>query len=152
MILISHRGNLEGPDPLKENSPDYIDQAINKNFHAEIDLHKIGNDLYLGHDYPQYKIKKKFLDDRKHKLLIHAKNFEAAKMLQKTEYHFLFHFNDKYTLTSKGYFWIHDLELKIDKKYPSIIPLMSKDLLHSFDFKKAKGICSDYILKAKEIF
>ena len=33
MKLIAHRGNIEGPNPLKENDPEYIDIAlINLNF------------------------------------------------------------------------------------------------------------------------
>ena len=50
MILISHRGNLNGPKPLMENSPAYIEIAIKKNFHVEIDVWIKKNNLYLGHD------------------------------------------------------------------------------------------------------
>ena len=28
MIFISHRGNLNGPEPLRENCPSYIDEAL----------------------------------------------------------------------------------------------------------------------------
>jgi hypothetical protein len=38
MILIAHRGNLDGPNPSMENHPDYIDAAINAGFHVEVDL------------------------------------------------------------------------------------------------------------------
>ncbi len=36
--IISHRGNLDGPIPERENSPDYIDQAIKWGFVVEIDI------------------------------------------------------------------------------------------------------------------
>ena len=56
MILISHRGNTEGCNEKKENSPDYIDNAISLGFDVEIDVRYLNGDLYLGHDLPQYKI------------------------------------------------------------------------------------------------
>ena len=36
MILIAHRGNLKGPNPDKENKPDYLEFAINKGYDVEI--------------------------------------------------------------------------------------------------------------------
>ena len=38
MILISHRGNLNGPKPDQENSPNYINNAISKGYNVEIDV------------------------------------------------------------------------------------------------------------------
>ena len=37
MILISHRGNLDGPQPENENRPDYIEKAL-LNYNVEIDI------------------------------------------------------------------------------------------------------------------
>ena len=37
MILISHRGNLNGPQPENENKPEYVEIAL-KNFNVEIDV------------------------------------------------------------------------------------------------------------------
>lgn len=56
-MLISHRGNLNGPDS-RENHPDYIDTAIESGYQVEIDLRFDGN-FYLGHDDPQYKVSEK---------------------------------------------------------------------------------------------
>ena len=36
--LYSHRGNLFGPIPERENKPDYIDEAISAGFNVEIDI------------------------------------------------------------------------------------------------------------------
>ena len=66
MHLISHRGNLNGSIAEKENSPSYIDEAIKSGFHVEIDLFAIGKTLFLGHDFPQYKIDEEFLEDLVH--------------------------------------------------------------------------------------
>jgi len=56
MILISHRGNLDGPDLFSENSPEKIDHVKSLSIPVEIDLRYHNNGLYLGHDEPQYQI------------------------------------------------------------------------------------------------
>jgi glycerophosphoryl diester phosphodiesterase len=38
MLLISHRGNISGPQPKLENTVAYIEQAINQGFDVEIDV------------------------------------------------------------------------------------------------------------------
>ena len=52
MILISHRGNLHGKQPERENTVQYINEALDKGFDVEIDLWGKDNFLYLGHDGP----------------------------------------------------------------------------------------------------
>ena len=37
MILISHRGNINGPNIDKENKPSYISAAIDKGYDCEVD-------------------------------------------------------------------------------------------------------------------
>ena len=37
MKLISHRGNIDGPQPDRENSPNYINEAIEAGYNVEID-------------------------------------------------------------------------------------------------------------------
>ena len=32
MHLIAHRGNISGPNPKRENTPEYIEEAIEKGF------------------------------------------------------------------------------------------------------------------------
>ena len=54
MKIISHRGNLTGPNPIRENSIDYIEEAIAEGFDVEVDLWVDDNECYLGHDDPQY--------------------------------------------------------------------------------------------------
>jgi len=61
MILISHRGNISGPNQSLENHPDYILTALKGGFDVEIDFWCLKKKLFLGHDYPQYPIKKNFL-------------------------------------------------------------------------------------------
>jgi hypothetical protein len=77
MILISHRGNLEGKILEKENHPDYIDEAITLGYNVEIDLWYIEGRFMLGHDKPQYEVYTEWLYQRSDKLWIHCKNVKA---------------------------------------------------------------------------
>ena len=56
MILISHRGNISGENPEKENHPEYIDKAISLGYDVEIDVWDDSGKIVLGHDVPQYEI------------------------------------------------------------------------------------------------
>ena len=56
MKFIAHRGNIDGPNFEEENQLEYIERAIEKGFDAEIDIWYLpqADQLYLGHDKPQY--------------------------------------------------------------------------------------------------
>jgi len=54
MILISHRGNINGKKPNYENKPEYIWEALRKGYHCEIDVWFIDGKFKLGHDDPTY--------------------------------------------------------------------------------------------------
>ena len=54
MILISHRGNLNGTSPF-ENHPEYIQKALLKGFDVEIDVWFFGDGGYwLGFTIKTY--------------------------------------------------------------------------------------------------
>jgi hypothetical protein len=109
MIKIAHRGNLNGPNPEKENEPSYILSAINQGFDCEIDLWKTENGFFLGHDEAQYEIKDSFLFELSDKLWIHCKNLEALTFVSKeaSTLNGFWHQEDDYTLTTKGYIWTY---------------------------------------------
>ena len=48
MILISHRGNINGRIPDLENSPDYIDAAIKLGYDVEVDVWFYNDSFFLG--------------------------------------------------------------------------------------------------------
>ena len=56
MIIIAHRGLLEGPNKELENSPAQIEKAIDENFNVEVDVRYIDREYYLGHDGPEYPV------------------------------------------------------------------------------------------------
>ena len=108
-LLIAHRGNITGPNPEKENHPEYIDKAIACGYNVEIDVWDVSGKLVLGHDVPQYEIDMNFLFDRKNKLWCHAKNVDAlSRMIVYGEkINCFWHQEDDVTLTSKGYLWTY---------------------------------------------
>jgi len=142
MIIISHRGNIRGAVPDKENRPSYIDCAIGNGYHVEIDVRLINNELWLGHDEPQYKVDHNWLDKRRNYLWLHCKNLEAAK--ECWSYHSFCHTSDSFVYTSTGVIWLHDLSQRID--HNTIIPLIDREDVESFmpGYEKPFGICTDY--------
>ena len=139
MKIISHRGNVRGPIPEKENRPSYIDCAIGNGYDVEIDLRIIDGELWLGHDVPQYKVEHSWLQPRKEYLWIHCKDLAAAK--ECWEYQSFCHMGDPYTYTSTGKIWLHDLSMKIDNNV--IIPLID-DIDYSPKNGDPYAICTDH--------
>ena len=138
MILISHRGNISGSNSESENKPEYIMNTLQKGYDVEVDIWSVDKQFYLGHDEPQYKIERSFLQN-KH-LWSHAKNIEAFyRMIDDNKIHCFFHDKDKVALTSKGYFWSSS-ENKMTNKSICVMPPNSQDLPNNI-----AGVCSDYI-------
>ena len=144
MIYISHRGNIFGPNKKDENNPNYIKAAIQKGFHVEVDVWYKKNALYLGHDNPKYKISNNFL--RNSKIWCHAKNIESFFYLLKKKYHCVWHQDDDFALTSKGFIWTYPGK-KITSKSIIVLPERCKNI--SIKNKKSYGICSDFIWSYK---
>jgi len=138
MILISHRGNIEGPNTDRENSTDYIEEALKLGFDVEIDVWCNKDIWYLGHDSPKYKIKFSYLKNQR--FWCHAKNIEALeRMTSCSDIHSFWHQEDDVTLTSRNFLWT----------YPGK-PLTSNSICVKPELacetpKNVLGICSDYI-------
>lgn len=138
MILISHRGNVNGKQPDRENNPQYILEAISKGFDVEIDVWFIEGRFLLGHDEPIYEIETSFLVNEK--LWCHAKNLDALhEMLKHDNIHCFWHEEDYLTLTSKKYMWTYPGNELRDNSI-CVMPEIAK-----YNEIKCAGICSDYI-------
>ena len=137
MILISHRGNILGRKKQLENNPNYIDNALKLGYDVEVDVWSVDKQFYLGHDEPQYKIERSFLQNKK--LWCHAKNIEAFYRMIDDEIHCFFHDKDKVALTSRGYFW-SSYGKHMTSKSICVMPPNSQELP-----KKIAGVCSDYV-------
>tara|TARA_B100001094_G_C17858225_1_gene636094 strand:+ start:349 stop:765 length:417 start_codon:yes stop_codon:yes gene_type:complete len=138
MILISHRGNLSGPNPEKENKPEQIYKVLNLGYQCEVDIWKKDGDFYLGHHEPQYKIDLNLLNNKN--LWIHAKNLEALYSLPKTLRYF-WHQTDDYTLTSDNFIWTFP-----DKKTCERSVIVDKNKNWRSKNYKCLGVCTDWIL------
>ena len=142
MILISHRGNIEGPNPPMENNPNYIDNAITMGYDVEIDVRSIAGKCYLGHDHPEHKVEWKYLINSK--LWCHAKNIEALDIMLDLKVHCFWHQGDDVVLTSKGYVWTFPGR-RLTSKSICVLP----ELLGGIGFGESAGICSDYVDRYK---
>lgn len=142
MKLISHRGNINGVNPHYENTPEYIDKAINLGYDVEIDVW-FTDKLYLGHDFPEYVIGESWLKDRSENLWIHCKNFSALSKLISTPLKVFYHQKENHTIIGNtNIIWSHQID-EADNK--SIIPLLDKETLQNWIPKQVFGVCSDYI-------
>lgn len=141
MILISHRGNINGRSELYENSPNYIDSAIKKGYDVEVDIWLSNGNFYLGHDNPQYEISLEWLSERKDNLWIHCKNIESIEKFNilNEKYNYFWHQEDTVTLTSKNFIWAYPGNQPI-KNSISVLPELFND-----NTSECIGICSDYI-------
>lgn len=145
MILISHRGNVDGKNTEKENHPTYIDEAINAGYDVEIDVWMIEGTLHLGHDEPQYGISQHWLNERADKLWIHCKNVEAMEWFNLIGgFNYFWHEEDTMTLTSHGCMWVYPGKQPIQRS----IAVMPE--IHNDDVSMCLGICSDVIKQYKD--
>ena len=137
MILISHRGNLNGVIVERENSIDYVEEALSQGFDVEIDVWDIFGSYFLGHDEPKYLVKKDFL--KIDGLWCHAKNIQGLYSMLEDNIHCFWHQEDDVTLTSKGYMWTYPgKELTMN----SIAVLPEEEIE-----VEVTGICSDYVVR-----
>jgi len=147
MILISHRGNLVGRNSDKENSPEYIENAIHLGYDVECDLWVHHGKWFLGHDGLQYRVNEHFLNKYSNRLWIHCKNFYALREVSSYPLHYFWHQHDKYAITSRKYIWTEDYD--IIESSISILMMTEKIPLVCFDIdylsKRFAGICSDCI-------
>jgi len=142
MKLISHRGNLEGPNPERENHPDYIIEAIQAGYDVEIDVWFKDGKFYLGHDEPQYLFPYDLLDGYYNKLWIHCKDMDSLSNLNEldsngSKLNYFSHENDLGVLTSRGYIWSANLY----KRGILVMP----EIFNKEPNEDTLGVCSDYI-------
>ncbi len=141
MIIISHRGNLNGPNPDLENREETISLAISEGFDCEIDIWKIGDTLYLGHDGPDRQTTLSFLERYSVSLWVHCKNLSALLELKDT-FNCFFHDKDTYTLTSKGIIW-GNIGSPTTKQVICVMP--------PGEIGDCLGVCTDFPLRMRDL-
>jgi hypothetical protein len=143
MLLIAHRGNITGPNPLRENSPDYINEALQNGYDVEVDVWMLDDQIYLGHNLPKYDISIDYL--KNDKLWCHCKNIDALKYLLDSGVHCFFHKSDDVTLTSRGVIWTFPNKQLVEGSV-CVMP----EYGYKGNLYKCMGICSDYIKDFKK--
>lgn len=143
MILISHRGLMDGPNKEEENHPGVISIISNSGIYVEIDLWVHGDKLLLGHDEGQYEVYREFFEN--HMLVTHAKNLEALTFMKKefSNHNFFWHTDDDYVLTSRRWIWAYPGS-PLNNSCIAVIPetIMPVSEIKNLD---VYGVCSDYI-------
>lgn len=143
MILISHRGNINGKKPDQENNPEYVLKALEQGYHVEVDVWW-NNGYWLGHDEPTYEIDISFL--QRESIWCHAKNLNAfARLIKNFNVRCFWHQEDDYTLTSCGHIWTFPKKLLY---YDSVCVM--PELGYQGDISQCYAICSDYIEEYKK--
>jgi len=147
MILIAHRGLVDGPNKQIENNPKIINQALAAGFDAEIDLQFVDGKLYLGHDEPTYEITIDFLNQKG--LWIHAKTVEALRFLSSVmpSTNYFFHEEDPMVITSHGWIWVHPKHFENNLSDMRTIAVVPEYVIPVDQIKDlcVSGICSDYV-------
>ena len=137
MLYISNKGNLSGKDPKKENTVEYLLEAVQAGYCIKTDLWVIKGRLVTGTDFPAHGINlEKFEKD---KLLIQARNLPALLFLLENGYHCFCRESDDIVLTNKNFVLSFNNSL-----IPKCIVMNPEENIVS-DWNNYLGLCSDFI-------
>tara|TARA_R100001443_G_scaffold4277_2_gene12640 strand:+ start:40735 stop:41178 length:444 start_codon:yes stop_codon:yes gene_type:complete len=143
MRLIAHRGNRWGAETHLENTPEYIEQAIDQGFDAEIDISLTDSGFVIGHDDKKVEVDINWILDNARYLWLHCKNLKALFGLRGyPDLNYFWHQEDDFTLTSQSIIWTYPNKPVTSK---SVIVCESLAECQNYISKKAYGICSDYV-------
>ena len=150
MKIISHRGNINGPIPNKENRPSYIDCAIQLGLDVEVDIRYVYGEFWLGHDSGDYKVSDTWILQRKNNKWFHCKDLYSACALHKLDINIIkfCHTYDSFVLVSNGTIWVHDLNLLLNEH--CVIPLMTISDINKYNGRGVYGICTDFPTELKK--
>lgn len=153
MMIISHRGNLEGSSKY-ENTIGQIDYCLSEGFCVEIDVWKLeGEDFYrFGHDAPILHQGAGLFFLENERLFCHCKNEEAFNSLKDNEKVNRFVHTDESEVSvyrgSKKYItWKHS-ENRVSSGQKDDIYVFLGDSFDS-DLSNFGGICTDFPIALK---
>jgi hypothetical protein len=130
------------------NLRDHYERLIAEGFDVEVDLRWKEHNFYLGHDDSQYYVPMSWLVKWKDKLWIHCKDLESIDGISSSgiDFHYFWHENDRYTLTSKGIGWC----LVGQIPFQNSIVVLPESMNYYDSYKgnydiilNTRGICSD---------
>jgi len=147
---ISHRGNLFGIEPEKENTIRYIKKAIDAGYDVEIDIWFFNGSLYLGHDFDSMKekVSLSFLKENVNRVWCHAKNIPAFIFLKENNIHTFYQTIENFVLTTEGFLWLHSgFDYDHEKSVHVFLDRPKNISFGNFP----KNICSDHIVDWEKI-
>ena len=153
MIYIAHRGNIGGQNTELENSPNYVDDAIQLGYQVEVDLWIREKELFLGHDAPQYPISEEWLAGRINHLWVHCKNPEALDFLRNHTtcdigLHYFWHQEDDYTITSNGIIWAYPGK-SLHGGHNIVCVMPERANYNNEQITSCYAVCSDFVSNLK---
>lgn len=158
MRIISHRGNLTGPDKIRENKELALIEALEKGFDIEFDIWYVAGRFWLGHDTAEISFSvdtlihwsSKYMDRM---FYVHCKNLwalEELSYISKNNIIPFCHDMDQAILLKDNTIWIHPNALSNSSKRDKSIAVFSTcktakyDVSLDIDFSDFYGICTDY--------
>lgn len=162
MKIISHRGNLKGLNPQRENKVWAIEQCIEMGYQVEVDLwvkvvsedNEYTNILFLSHDEPkpEDEISEEWLVEHENSLLIHCKNKEALEYCNESSYaEYFFHDKDRWAYTSNNNLICYGNKNDIVNTKFTIIMMPEHHDIKLEDIPRGiYAVCTDYIEKFKD--
>lgn len=126
----------------RENSPDYLLEAIALGFDVEVDVWVLGELIYLGHSSPEYLVDENFLLEIASVGWFHCKNLEALEFFscRGDLYTYFWHQEDDFTLTSNNYIWTYP-----GKNYGSRSIIVDLSESYSYSEGDIYAVCADYL-------
>jgi hypothetical protein len=106
-----------------------------------VDIWKVGDEWFLGHDIPEHKFDIDSLPASK--VWFHAKNMEAFVEMFYTDFNVFYQTVEPVVVTSKNHLWYHTGY--VSEKGICVLPERNGFLV----FDCSTGICSDYIERFK---
>jgi hypothetical protein len=150
-VIIAHRANLDGPDPVRENTPAAIHECLDLGLHVEVDVWCYHGHFQLGHDYPEFEINLELL--RNPRVWVHAKTPDVlAALLDVGVMKCFHHEGDPVALTPDGHLWTLQGRLLT----PRSICLLP-ERVNAFEpgcdpaLSPCAGICTDYPLRYRDL-
>jgi hypothetical protein len=170
--IISHRGNLDGPDKYTENHPDTLQAALNLGYGIEFDVWFEDGQWALGHDQPQYAVTFEYLLNLGHggyreypKVWMHLKNLKAIQEMNNINAYgcagdddirqpakhinYFWHQSDDVTITNHGHVWVHPNVHTIPYGSVWVVPETKSKVAGMYDYEnpnwtRASFVCVDY--------
>lgn len=148
---ICHRGNYSEKNISTENNPEVLDLLDSKLYDVEIDVWLLNtNELWLGHDIPQYKTSLEWLA-KSPRRLIHCKDGDTFSYLLRESgkrglnLHLFYHTVEDYALTSRGIVLVHPNKPLLDGSLCMMPEMSLEPSLTLKDRDKIFMICSDRV-------